>query len=104
MLKQSILTKNIVKFSQNSVAALSNVPPNPRHGPAAREDAGGGGGWLQQAQGVAVITGIPEQRMQINTVMNFYLQQFDTLVDDTSKQNCDKKRNRKQYRYRVRKF
>ena len=59
-------------------------------------------GGLQQAQGVAVITGIPEQRMQINTLMNFYLQQFDTLVEDTRKQNCDEKRNRKDYR--VRKF
>ena len=34
--------------------------------------AGGGCSRVQQAQGVAVITGIPEQRMQINinTVMN----------------------------------
>ena len=64
--------------------------------------AGGGYSRVQQGQGVAVITGIPEQRMQINTLMNFYLQQFDTLLDDTRKQNCDEKRNRKQYR--VRKF
>ena len=74
-----------MKISQNYIdSSLSNSPPNPRHGPAAREDAGGGGGWLQQAQGVAVITGIPEQRMQINTVMNFYLQQFDIFAENWS--------------------
>ena len=39
--KQSILIKNIfAKFRSSS--SSSSSPPNPRHGPAAREDAGGG--------------------------------------------------------------
>ena len=94
--KQSILIKNIfAKFRSSSIQCSSKPPARAR-------SSGGCWGWLQQAQGVAVITGIPEQRMQINTLMNFYLQQFDTLAEDTRKHNCDEKRNRKQYR--VRKF